>query len=181
MLAVDWRPSSGGYTSHSTLGDLLENNDGRVGGVTFDIGLDDSANLAATCNAKVDAISVQLVGDLGKARPTVSVLYDGTSRLRSCQPGIAEHVELIGTERTHFGEITLLKTPGRAIAPLAGINTWLEDSNESLGGLPLASQYTLLIDTKLGENDELDWSQLEDVLLKVEYSYSDLFPEGQCE
>jgi len=169
------------YTSNSTVGDLLDYRDGRVLGITFDVGLDDFANLAATCNVKVDGISVRLVGAIGSGRPTVSVLYDGTSRLTSCQPGIEDYVELIGRELTNFGEVTLLKTPGRAISPLAGINTWREESNTSLAGLPLASQYTVLIDTELGENDKLDWSKLEDIQLKYDYVYSDLFPVGQCE
>jgi len=170
------------YTTDSTIGDLMRSTD-RVLSGTFDVSLDHFANLAATCNAKVASLSVQLVGDIGDARPTVTVLYDGTSRLRSCQPDIGSYVDLIGRDKTNFGEVTLLRTPGRSVSPVAGINEWLDDSsaNISLDGLPLASQYTVLIDKELGENSQLDWTKLEDVLLRINYVYSDVFPAGQCQ
>ncbi|MBN2340754.1 MAG: hypothetical protein JXX29_11220 [Deltaproteobacteria bacterium] len=170
------------YTTDSTIGDIIKDKD-RVLSATFDINLSDFANLASTCNAKVMSIAVQLVGEIGTARPTVSILYDGTSKLRSCQPGIQTYVEQIGEDLTNFGEITLLRTPGRSISPIAGINEWRseEAANATLGGLPLASQYTLLVDTKIGENAALDWDNLEDVILEIRYSYQDVFPEGQCE
>lgn len=176
------------YTTDSTIGDLFEHQ-GRVLAATFDIGLDDFANLASTCNAKVTSVEVQLVGDLLEAesstkRPTVTLLYDGTATLRSCQVGISELVEQIGPSRTAFGEVTRLRVPGRAISPVATINAWDSDEeargNASLAGLPIASQYTVLIDTQIGENDALRWENLEDILLDVHYVYSDVFPEGRC-
>lgn len=169
------------YSTDSTIGDLITDT-GRVLSSTFDISMSDFANLASTCNAKVVSIAIQLVGDIGTANPTVTILYDGTSQLRSCQPGITEYVELIGEELTNFGEITMLRTPGRSISPLAGINGWRTEAsaNATLGGLPLASQYTVLIDTQIGENARLNWNNLQDILLNVTYSYQDVFPQGQC-
>ncbi len=178
------------YTTDATIGDLMKDDD-RILSSTFGISLDDFANLASTCNAKIVSIGVQLIGELEDARPTVTVLYDGTSQLRSCQAGITEYVELIGETVTNFGEITMLRTPGRSISPLAGINTWRDENevgteddegvNVTLSGLPLSSQFTVLIDTKIGENATLTWDNLEDILLKVSYSYQDVFPTGQCE
>jgi hypothetical protein len=170
------------YTTDATVGDLMKDDTSVLSSI-FDINLSDFANLASTCNAKVISIAVQLVGELGDGSPTVTILYDGTSKLRSCQPGIEEYVDLIGPEITNFGLITMLRTPGRSISPVAGLNEWkdAEEANATLGGLPLASQYTVLINTKIGENALIDWTNLEDILINVEYGYQDVFPVGQCE
>ncbi len=170
------------YRTDTTVGDLL--NRGGVLAATFDLGMDDFANLGTTCNAKMASVSLQLVGEgLGDALPVVNILYDGTSRLRSCQPDIKGLVELIGADITPFGEITELKTPGRSISTVAGISEFPASGSEnrSLGGLPLVSQYTVLIDPTAGNNEDIDWSKLEDIILKVEYTYQDLFPTGQCQ
>ncbi len=168
------------YHSDATVGDLLTR--GGVLAVTFDIGMNEFANLASACNAKMKSLAVQLVGqDLGEGLPTVSVLYDGTSRLRSCQPDISAIVALVGADVTPFAEVTEFKTPGRSVSPVAGINTFPADGNLSLAGLPLVSQYTVLIDPEAGENGRIDWTRLDDVMLRVEYTYQDLFPAGQCQ
>lgn len=115
-------------------------------------------------------------------RGSRGLLYDGASQLRSCQPGIDEYVALFGPESTAYGSTTLLRTPGRSVSPVAGLNAFPEGTgNLSLGGLPLVSQYTLLIDTAAAENARLDWTKLEDVVVRVEYSYQDLFPVGRCQ
>ncbi len=169
------------YKADSTVGRLLLRS-GDVLSATFNLGFSDFANLDTTCNAKLRRVDVQLVGALGTARPTVSLLYDGASQLRSCQPGIDEYVALFGPESTAYGSTTLLRTPGRSVSPVAGLNAFPEGTgNLSLGGLPLVSQYTLLIDTAAAENARLDWTKLEDVVVRVEYSYQDLFPVGRCQ
>lgn len=168
------------YTADSAVGDLLSRSDAILS-ASFYVGLDDFANLAATCNAKLEAIDIQLVGDLGTQRPTVSLLYDGTSELRSCQPGIDAYVAQFGPGTTSFGSTTFLRSSGRSISPLAGLNEFADSANTTLAGLPLASQYTVLIDTQLGRNGELDWDALEDIRLRVTYSYQDVFPSGRCE
>jgi hypothetical protein len=169
------------YRSDATIGDLINNGNNRMLSQNFRIDLSDFANLASTCNAKNVALKVKLVGDLGTARPTVSILYDGTSQLRSCQPGLDAYIESIGAERTSFGEVSSFCSAGRAVSPVAGIGEFPESVNSSLGGLPLAGTYAILIDTELGENRNVNWDNLEDIELEIEYSYQDLFPEGQCE
>jgi len=64
---------------------------------------------------------------------------------------------------------------------VAGVNAFQADGNLTLGGLPIASQYTILIDTEAGENGRIDWDKLEDIRLRFEYGYQDLFPAGQCQ
>ncbi len=170
------------YKSDSTVGDLL--NRSGIFAATFSFDMDTFANLSNVCNAKVASVSIQLVGEgLGTARPTVTVLYDGTSQLRSCQPDIKQIVETIGPTQTSFAEITQFKAKGRSISPIASINEFGAEGNEnkSLGGLPLVSQYTVLIDPRAGENSRIAWNKLEDVKLKVNYGYQDLFPAGQCQ
>jgi hypothetical protein len=169
------------YRSDATVGDLL--NRSGVYAATFSLDMDDFANLANVCNAKMASVSVQLVGQgLGTSRPTVTLLYDGTSQLRSCQPDIRDIVAAVGEGQTAFNEITQLKAKGRAISPLATVNAFgtAGNENKTLGGLPLVSQYTVLIDPRVGENPKIDWSKLEDIKLRVEYSYQDLFPAEQC-
>ncbi|MFU8802537.1 MAG: hypothetical protein ACNA8W_01895, partial [Bradymonadaceae bacterium] len=107
------------------------------------------------------------------------ILYDGTSQLRSCQPNIEEYVRAFGSSMSSYGTITNLRTAGRAMSPIAGLNEFLDSDeavNRTLSGLPVASEYTLLISTDRGDNARLDWSKLEDVMIRVEYSYQDLFP-----
>ena len=169
------------YTSDTSIGGLLSSR--SVMAATFTVSLNDFANLGAACNAKVYSLAVKLVGEgLSNAQPTVSVLYDGSSELRSCQPGLDAYLNSFGRDATSFGTITRLHAPGRSVSPVAGVNAFPADSgNVSLTGLPLASQYTLLIDPRMGENTKIDWSKLEDVVLKLEYTYQDLFPAGQCQ
>ncbi|MCB9625754.1 MAG: hypothetical protein H6725_00135 [Sandaracinaceae bacterium] len=167
------------YTADSNVGDLVTRDD--ILAVSFDINLTDFANLAATCNAKISSISVELVGEgLGSGRPTVSLLYDGASSVRSCQPNISAIVESIGRDATTFGPITTFRAAGRSVSPVAGINA-PGGENTTLRGLPLASQYTLLIDPQIGENGSIDWARLDDVILHIVYVSQDVFPTGQCE
>jgi hypothetical protein len=175
------------YSTDDTVGSLMSR-DPDIMSATFFVDLSEFANLELTCNAKVASVDIKLVGDLvgeqGEGRPTVTVLYDGTSKLRSCQPGIDDYVAMFGPNTTNYGKITYLRTSGRSMSPVAGINTFPaadDQANETLAGLPLASQYTVLINTAAGENGNVDWSQLEDIELELEYSYQDVFPAGQCD
>lgn len=170
------------YSTNDTIGSLMSR-DPDILSATFFIDLSDFANLELTCNSKVRSLGIELVGDLGDARPTVSVLYDGTSELRSCQPGIDDYVAQFGADTTTYGKITHLRTVGRSMSPVAGINEFGDDSTSSqtLAGLPLASQYTILINKNAGENSQVDWSKLEDIKLRLSYDYQDIFPVGQCQ
>jgi len=86
-------------------------------------------------------------------------------------------VDLVGPDITVFDEITPFRVATRSVAPVAGINEFPSDMNTTLDGLPLVSEYTLLIDRSAGDNDELDWDAVEDVELKLTYTYQDVFAE----
>lgn len=166
------------WSTSSSLSNILEKNKGVLA-ATFLLRLDNFANLPLACNGKIDSISLQVVGDVGEVRPVVSLLYDGTSQLRSCQPDIDDYVRAFGQGLTSYGTITQLRTEGRSMSPLAGINEFpstLTDVNHTLAGLPVASEYTLLIDTDVGDNSRVNWDALEDIRIRVSYSYQDLFP-----
>ncbi len=168
------------YSTSESLSNILNRTDGILA-ATFPLGIDDFANLPLACNGKLESIALQVVGDVGDVRPAVSLLYDGTSQLRSCQPNISEYVEAFGQGMTSYGTITNLRTSGRSMSPLAGVNEFPSqdsDVNRTLAGLPVASDYTLLIDTEIGDNDDVDWDKVEDIKLEVEYSYQDLFPDS---
>lgn len=170
------------YSTDTTVGGLLSRDSGVLA-ASFSLSLSDFGNLALACNAKMVSFDVQLVGAIGSGQPVVTVLYDGTSQVRSCQPDIDAYVNSIGGPKwTHFGSVTLFHTTGRSASPNAGINDYLagNNANVTLDGLPLASEYTLLIDTTVGDNSKLDWSKLEDVRLRINYGYQDLFAAGQC-
>ncbi|MCU0697874.1 MAG: hypothetical protein MUC96_15215 [Myxococcaceae bacterium] len=170
------------YSTDSTIGGLISRGSGVLA-ASFPVSLSRFGNLALACNAKMVSFDVQLVGDVGAGQPVVTLLYDGTSQVRSCQPDIDAYVQSIGGSKwTKFGATTLFNTVGRAASPNAGINAYLAGSNGNvtLDGLPLASEYTVLIDTTVGDNARLDWTKLEDVRLRIRYGYQDLFAAGQC-
>ncbi len=169
------------FRTDANVGGLMGRSD--IQAATFALSLDDFSNLGSTCNARALTLEVQLVGEgLGEGQPTVNILYDGNSQLRSCQPGFASYVAQFGTTSTAFGEITTFESPGRSVAPVAGINAFREGSvNQSLAGLPLSASYTLLIDPSAGENRNINWDRLEDIRLRIGYVYQDVFPAGTCE
>ena len=171
------------YRSDASVGDLMTRQEDILS-ATFSVSLTDFANLQNTCNAKLESLDVKLVGEgLGDALPTVTILYDGVGQLRSCQPDLDAYVAQFG-RASSFGQTTILRSAGRSISPVAGVGTFPSENgsaNQSLNGLPLASQYTILIDTEAGENDDIDWTRLEDVELRIAYTFQDVFPAGQCE
>lgn len=154
-------------------------------GMTVPIRLDDFANLPLVCNAKIQDVSVQLVGKgiPDHARPVVSILYDGTSALRSCQPSISAIRAALGPGTTRFAPVTEFQTAGRAIHPVARVNHYgpPDTANKGFEGLPFASTYAVLIDTSLPENTHIPWEAVEDIRLRFTYTYQDVFPVGQCQ
>lgn len=170
------------YSTDSTIGGLISRGSGVLA-ASFPLSLTRFGNLALACNAKMVSFEVQLVGAVGSGQPVVTLLYDGTSQVRSCQPDIDAYVQSVGGSKwTKFGSTTLFATPGRAASPNAGVNDYLagNNANVTLDGLPLASEYTVLIDTTVGDNARLDWTKLDDVRLRIKYGYQDLFAAGQC-
>jgi hypothetical protein len=172
------------YRSDQTVGGLMGRSPDIMAG-TFFVDLTDFANLELSCNAKVKSVAVNLVGEgLSEVRPTVTLLYDGTSKLRTCQPGLADYIDAISATATTYDTISRFNPAGRSMSPVATVNGFGSmggQQSTTLSGLPLASQYTLLINKKAGENEELDWSRLQDIELRLQYTYQDVFPEGQCE
>lgn len=171
------------YSEDERVGPLLS--DRGVWSLSFPIRLTDFANLPQTCNAKLQSVAVQLVGkDLqSELLPVVSVLYDGSSELVSCQPNIQELVQALDTGATAFGRITRFRTAGRSVSPVARVNAYgpIGTENQGLQGLPLSSTYTLLIDHARGDNRHLAWDSLEDIRLQFTYAYQDVFPAEQCQ
>ena len=133
------------------------------------------ANLSHTCNAKIESIAVRLVGEeLGGSQPMVTILYGGKSSMYSCQPGIDAYVRTFAQGNTAYGSNSSFVTEARAISPVAGI-TEMGSPNTTLAGMPLSSDYTIIIDPWLPANRGVDWSRLDDVELELSYSYQDLF------
>ena len=170
------------YTADSTVRDLLSSGrDMRAG--TFELKIDDYANLAATCNAKIESIAIQLVGENlikeGEGEnvvPTMTVFYDGQTQLVSCQPNIEQLVSSLGPKTSYGKYSTFMLTPTK-ISPTAGLNTYGE-ANVHLQGNPVATSYTVLIDTTIGENRKINWDNVDDVKLQLNYTYQDLFSVG---
>jgi len=168
------------YTAGGTIGDLLQGP--KVLSASFVLALGDFANLAVTCNAKVTSIAIKLEGEgIGSGQPAVTLLYEGSSQLYSCQPGISEYVETWGQGSTTFGTITSFQIDGRSGSPVAGLNV-MGSSNTAFSGLPLASRYTVLIDPSLYANKDIVWSKVTDIKLGLTYDYQDPFPaESACD
>lgn len=170
------------YGSDERIGAALQSE--SLLSITVPIHLDAFANLPLACNAKISGIDVQIVGEgiRDDARPVVNILYEGTSALRSCQPDVATIAQALGSGTTDFAPVTHFRTAGRTISPVAYVHRFgsADTENRGLDGLPLASTYTLLIDTNLPANQRIPWDQLEDIRLQFSYVYQDVFPEGQC-
>ena len=133
------------------------------------------ANLSHTCNAKIESIAVRLVGvGLGSGQPMVTILYGGNASMYSCQPGIDSYVATFAQVNTAYGANSSFVTESRAISPVAGISE-MGSANQTLSGMPLASDYTILIDPSLPANRGVDLLKLEDVELEITYSYQDIF------
>ena len=116
----------------------------------------------------------------------MSIVYDGTSRVRSCQPDLADYVAQFGAGATAFGDLTTFRSPSRAVSVVAGdgvfpTDGFAEGGNRTLSGLPLASSYMIIIDPTLGDNRFVAWEKLEDIELRVNYAYQDFFPVGACQ
>ena len=143
--------------------------------VNFNLGLTQFANLPLTCNAKLASIGLKLVGDnLGEGQPAVTLLYGGNGQTYSCQPGIDAYVQTFGQGDATFGSTTSFVVDGRAASPVAGIGE-MGSSNISFAGLPLAGDYTLIIDPALPANQTINWANLDDIELGLTYGYQDIF------
>jgi len=154
--------------------------------VTLDV--ERFANLGSACNAKIVSFDVELNGEnLGAGLlPIVNIVYDGTSSVRSCQPNLTDYVAQFGPGATAFGELTSFRSPARSVSVSAGqgvfpTDGFAEGGNRTLSGLPLASNYTIIIDPTVGDNRNIAWENLEDIRLRVNYGYQDFFVPNVCQ
>ena len=178
------------YTVDSNVRDLVKKGlDLRSG--TFAVTIDKQMNLATTCNAKIESIAIQIVGnDVIKPGagenvvPTITLFYDGQAQLVSCQPNIDTLVSTINPSNpdestlditTSYGKYSTFVVTPTKISPTAKINEYGE-ANITLAGKPFATSYTVLIDTTISENSKIDWDKVDDIKFKINYSYQDLFP-----
>ena len=111
-----------------------------------------------------------------EATPVVTLLYEGSSQLHSCQPGIQDYVDTFGQSSTRYGSVTTFDVSGRSAAITLGSDDF-GSVNRSFKGLPVASRYTIMIDPSLPANRDLPWDQLEDIEILLGYTYQDLFPQ----
>ena len=146
------------YTVSQTADQVASNSALLV--VNFSLGLGAFGNLPLTCNAKIAGVGLKLVGD--------------SSQTYSCQPGIDAYVQTFGQGDTTFGSTTSFVVEGRAASPIAGIAE-MGSSNVTFAGLPLAGDYTLIIDPSLPANQAINWANLEDIELGLTFSYQDIF------
>jgi hypothetical protein len=161
------------YTVSQTIDQVAANSALLV--VNFNLGLTQFANLPLTCNAKLASVGLKLVGTgLGSGQPVATLLYGGSSQTYSCQPGIDAYVQTFGQGDTTFGTTTSFVVDGRSASPVAGLGE-MGSSNVSFAGLPLAGDYTLIIDPALPANQAINWNNLEDIELGLTYGYQDIF------
>jgi hypothetical protein len=161
------------YTVSQTVDQVAANSALLV--VNFNLGLTQFANLPLTCNAKLASIGLKLVGDnLGEGQPAVTLLYGGNSQTYSCQPGIDSYVQTFGQGDTTFGSTTSFVVNGRSASPVAGVGE-MGSRNVTFAGLPLAGDYTLIIDPTVPANQAINWNNLDDIKLGLTFSYQDIF------
>jgi hypothetical protein len=161
------------YTVSQTIDQVAANSALLV--VNFNLGLTQFANLPLTCNAKLASIGLKLVGTgLGSGQPVATLIYGGSSQTYSCQPGIDAYVQTFGQGDTTFGSTTSFVVNGRSASPVAGIGE-MGSSNVSFAGLPLAGDYTLIIDPTVPANQAINWANLDDIELGLTYGYQDIF------
>ncbi len=129
----------------------------------------------AQCDARIESIEVQLVGDnMGDGAAGVILLRDGTSDLRRCDSAnLAPEDSLV----------TYNLDP-EAIAIQATVNTWSEDdTGKSFGyaGWPVSgSQWILQIPTAEQDpsNADFDVRNIQDIRVRVNYRAGTVSPTG---
>ena len=172
------------YTVDITGKELLSSGHDLKSG-TFELTIRDFANLQATCNAKIAGFAFKIVGENlikenagEQVHPTMTMFYNGKSTLTSCQPDISEVVAELGNS-TAYGKYSTFNIEQTKISPNAGINDW-GNIDMTLEQYPLASSYTVLIDSEIGENSKINWDNVEDIQIKVLYTYENVRTTNKC-
>ncbi|MBO4351657.1 MAG: hypothetical protein J6A01_12035 [Proteobacteria bacterium] len=172
------------YTVDTTGKQLLNSGHALKSG-TFALTIPSFANLQATCNAKIAGFAFKLVGenlikpDAGtQVHPTITMFYNGKATLASCQPDIESIANTLG-HATAYDTYTTFNIEQTKISPNLGLNEW-GNSDNTLANYPLASTYTVLIDPEIGENAKINWDNVEDIQIKVLYTYENVKTNNTC-
>ena len=172
------------YTVDAT-GSQLLNSGHKLKSGTFALTIPAFANLEATCNAKIAGFAFKLVGENlirdnagTQVHPTITMFYSGKATLASCQPDIKNIASTLGNV-TAYGTYTTFDVEQSKISPNIGINEW-GNNDASLADYPLASTYTVLIDPEIGENSKINWDNVEDIQIKVLYTYENVRSTNSC-
>jgi hypothetical protein len=147
---------------------------------TFTLDVNSFANLRTACNAKIQTVSVNFIGDLGRGLsvdPEYTLVYDGVASLRSCHPDMGELVSQVGADVTSFGPISTFDNSGKAISGIAGVNEFRSTENTLLAERPLGAQYTLIMSKNTETNSRVAWQNLEDIVLRVRYTHQATFSD----
>ncbi len=178
------------YTTAGTLGEKLK---GGFYSGSFSL-TSNFANIADSCNAKIDEIRVRFISIPGKkirsndVTPSISLFYGGQGQLLSCHSKIEAIVSSIGS-RTSFGKYSTFTGKPFADGINAGIydvgkyeNYKLSDDVEfsnvtaysGLQGYPLMATYTIVFDPQEGENSKIIWDNVADIELQIKYTTGSL-------
>ena len=175
------------YTADSNVKKLISQGNLMAG--TFQIDKN-TFNIGANCNAKIKSFAVRVEGENlsnGNAvYPNVTIFYNGASTLTSCQPNMDDVVKPLGG-RTRFGTYTSFSIPTEKMTPNASVGKYIQitddtkfsaedfrEENHAFDGLPIMTSYTVLIDPTMGDNSKINWDNVEDIKLKIIYSYDNL-------
>ncbi len=174
------------YTTAGSVGEQLK---GEFYSGSFSL-TSSFANIAESCNAKIDEIRVRFISMPGKkirtndVTPSISLFYGGQSQLLSCHQKIDAIVSSIGS-RTTFGKYSTFS--GKPFAD--GLNAGIYDVQadevykladdadfsdvtvyNGLHGYPLMATYTIVFDPAQGENSKINWDNVADIEFQIKYT-----------
>ena len=180
------------YTVTGTVADELKA--GTFSSASFAIG-SHFANIDQSCNAKIDTIRVRLISKEGKkiresgnTTPAIAIFYGGQTQLLSCQQNADAVAASIGP-RTTYGKFSTF-----SVDPFAdGLNASIyeipegekyvfDDSVElpdvsvysGLKNYPLMATYSIVFNPAKGENAKINWDNVADIELQINYTTGSL-------
>ena len=192
-------PVSTQTTIHSQLAEVIASGD--FFSASFNIGTQIS-NIAPSCNAQIDGISIRLVSKPGKkiqetgnASPVVSLFFGGQAQLLSCQARIHDITASIAPYSTYGNLSTFSMTP-QSDSFNAGLfevsegdhyvfneTVFIDDVTvyKGLKGLPLMATYSIVVDPSTGDNNTINWDNVADIEVQIDYTTGSLgSPSDRC-
>ncbi|MBO4350976.1 MAG: hypothetical protein J6A01_08535 [Proteobacteria bacterium] len=176
------------YTVTGTVSDELKA--GSFYSASFNIS-SHFANIDTSCNAKIDSVKIRFISKEGKKiresgnlTPSVSLFYGGQTQLLSCHKNIEAIASTIGP-RTTYGKFSTFSATPFADGINAGIfeipegesyefsdTTELSDVTDYKGlkGFPLMATYSLVFDPAKGNNSQINWDNVADVEIQINYT-----------